>query len=167
MIEDVTAASCVEFATRIEEIGAELYGSLAQKFSSDREIAELFEGLGRDETQHRDLFRALHDRALSRPPERKIPVELAHYVRAMSMSDVFSGMKGLHGNVDAIRSREDALERALSLEKATLGFFQAMREVFDGGEVLASLVAVEKGHVAKVMELMLTGAKFRGLGDRY
>jgi rubrerythrin len=167
MIEDVTAASCVEFATKVEEMGATLYRSLAQKFSTDRELGELLEGLARDEVQHGALFRALHDRAVSRSPGLKIPLEMAHYLRAMSMSEVFAGMKGLLADLEAIRTREDALERALGFEKATLGFFQAMRDVFEGDDVLMSLVAVEKSHVAKVMELMLTGARFRGLGDHF
>ena len=166
-MDEVTAASCVEFAVKVEEMGAELYKNLSQKFCADRELAELFAGLGRDEVQHRELFRALHDRALSRPTERKIPVELAQHVRSTSMSDVFSGLRGLHHSADSIKSRDDALERAFKFEKATLGFFQSMQEVFEGDQVLASLVAMEKSHVAKVMELMVTGAKFRGLGDRF
>jgi rubrerythrin len=166
-MDDVTAASCVEFAMKVEDMGAELYEQLARKFSADRELGELFAGLRRDELQHRELFRAFHDRALSRPSERRIPVELAQHIRATSMSDVFSGLRALHGGMGAIRSRDDALERAFKFEKATLGFFQAMQEIFEGDEVLASLVAVEKSHVAKVMELMVTGARFRGLGDRF
>jgi rubrerythrin len=166
-MDDVTAASCVKFAMSIEEVGAEMYESLAQTFASDRELRELFAGLARDELQHRALFRALRDRALSQPSERKVAVEVANYVRAMSMSNVLTGLKGLHGHMETLRSRDDALQRALSFEKATLGFFQAMSEVFEGDEVFASLVAVEKSHVVKVMELMLTGEKFRGLADRF
>jgi rubrerythrin len=166
-MDDVTAASCVEFAVKVEEMGAELYQQLAQRFSADPELGELFAGLRRDEVQHRELFRAFQDCARSRPSERKIPVELAEHIRATSMADVFSGLRDLHRGVDSIRSRDDALERAFKFEKATLGFFQAMQEVFEGDEVLASLIAVEKSHVAKVMELMVTGAKFRGLGDKF
>jgi hypothetical protein len=86
---------------------------------------------------------------------------------AAAMSDVFSSLRGLHGNVDEIRSREDALERAFEFEKAPLGFFEAMREIFPDDDVLASLVAVEKSHVRKVMELMVTGSRFREFGDRF
>jgi rubrerythrin len=166
-MDDVTAASCVELAVRIEEIGAELYQALARKFSGDRELGDLFAGLGRDEAQHRELFRVLHDRARSRPSERAIPVELAQHIRSTSTSGVFSALRDLQGDVDEIRSREDALQRAFEFEKATLAYFEAMHEAFPEDEVLGSLVAVEKSHVAKVMELMVTGARFRGLGDRF
>jgi rubrerythrin len=167
MIEDVTSASCVEFATNVEEMGASLYGSLAKKFSGDAELGGLFEGLARDEVQHKAIFRAFRDRMASSSTSRKVPAELAHYLRAMSMSEVFAGMKGLHTDLDAIRTRDDALERALKFEKATLGFFQAMQDVFEEDDVFAPLIAVERGHVAKVMELMITGAKYRGLGDKF
>jgi rubrerythrin len=167
MIEDVTAASCVEFATNVEEMGASLYSSLAKRFSTDRELGELFEGLARDEVQHGAIFRAFRDRMQSSSQSRSVPAQLAHYLRAMSMSEVFAGMKGLHADLDAIRTREDALERALRFEKATLGFFQAMRDVFEEDEVFTPLIAVERGHVAKVMELMITGAKYRGLSDKF
>ena len=34
-------------------------------------------------------------------------------------------------------------------------------------DILDALIAVEKKHVVKVMQLMVTGAKFRGLADSY
>jgi rubrerythrin len=166
MIENITAAKCLEFAIKTEEMGAELYQRLAKKFSSDRELSELFEGLGRDEVQHGERFRALGERTLPRLRDQRIPIEQQNYLRAMSISDVFA-TKELARDVESIRSREDALERALNLEKATLGYYQAVRDILGEDDVLDSLIAVEKSHVVKVMQLMLTGAKFRGLSDNY
>jgi rubrerythrin len=164
MFQSVTVAKCLEFAMKTEEIGAELYGGLAKRFASDRELCELFEGLGRDEAQHGELFRALQARVV---PGKTVPVDQQDYLRAMAMSEVFSGNKGLARDVEGIRSRDDALERALNLEKATLAYYQAMREVLGADDVLDSLIAVEKRHVVKVMQLLLTGAKFRGLADSF
>jgi rubrerythrin len=147
---------------KTEEVGAELYQRLAQKFSSDRELCELFEGLGRDERQHRDLFQALHDRTLSRYRDQKVPSDQQDYLKAMSLSDLFTAM-----NVEGIRTRDDALERALNLEKTTLGYYLAMREIVGPDEALDSLIAVEKKHIVKVMQLMVTGAKYRGLADNF
>jgi rubrerythrin len=165
MIEDVTAARCVEFAVRIEETGAELYQALATKFAADRELEAIFQGLGRDEVHHREQFRALLARAQSQV--RPLSEEQKTYLRAMSMADVLSTTQPLSQQLEAIRTREDALERALGLEKATLAFYQAMREVLGSDEILDSLIATEKTHVVKVMELMITGARFRGLADRF
>ncbi len=167
MLEDVTVAKCLEFAVETEEIGAELYRRLAGKFSSDRELGELFEGLGRDEERHGEQFRLLRDQVLPRFRDREISPEQRDYVRAMSMSAIFSGDKGLAKDVEGIKTREDALERALGLEKATLSYYQAVRDITGADVILDSLIAVEKKHVVKVMQLMMTGAKFRGLADSY
>jgi rubrerythrin len=167
MLEDVTVAKCLEFAVETEEIGAELYRRLAGKFSSDREISELFEGLGRDEEKHGEQFRLLRDQVLPRFRDHEISPEQQNYVRAMSMSAIFSGDKGLAKGVEGIKTREDALERALGLEKATLSYYQAVREITGADDILDALIAVEKKHVVKVMQLMVTGAKFRGLADSY
>ena len=167
MLEDVTVAKCLEFAIKTEEIGAELYRRLAGKFSVDRELSELFEGLGRDEEGHGEQFRALYDQILPRFRDHTISPEQRDYVRAMSMSAIFSGDKGLANSVEGVKTRNDALERALGLEKATLSYYQAVREIVGADDVLDSLIAVEKKHVVKVMQLMVTGAKFRGLADSY
>jgi rubrerythrin len=167
MIGKVTAAEVVEFAIRTEEIGAELYQALARKFASDRELSEMFEGLGRDEVQHGEHFRSLRERIASRLRDRPVSPDQRDYLRAMSLSEVFSGRKTIATDLDAIRTREDALERALNLEKATLAYYQAMREIVGADDVLDALIAVEKKHVVKVMQLLLTGAKYRGLADAY
>lgn len=165
MIAEVTPQSCVEFAVKTEEIGARMYRDLAARFSSDADLRELFGALADDEVEHGERFRALHDRAAAGSP-RPISREQADYLRAMSMADVFD-TEQLAKPVDGIRTREDALERALHLEKATLAYYQAMREVLGADEVLDALIGVEKKHVVKVMHLMLTGSKFRGYADAY
>ncbi|HEU4382167.1 MAG TPA: ferritin family protein [Anaeromyxobacteraceae bacterium] len=166
MIKDVTAASCVEFAIKTEELGAEIYQALARKFASDRELRELFEGLGRDEVHHGEQIRGLQKR-LDPRFRQPVPAEQQDYLRAMSLSDVFSGPMGPARDVEGIRSRDDALERALNLEKATLSYYLAVREVVGPDEVLDSLIAMEKKHVVKVMQLLITGARFRGLADAF
>jgi len=167
MIEDVTVAKCVEFAIKTEEIGAELYQRLAAKFAEDRELCEVFAGLGRDEVHHGAQFRTLHGLAVARSRDQTLSDEQKNYLRAMSMADVFSSTQHLATEVESVRTREDALERALRLEKATLAYYQAMRDVLGPDEVLDALIAVEKKHVVKVMHLMMTGAKFRGFADAF
>lgn len=165
MLENVTPEKCVAFAVKTEEIGARMYQDLAARFPSDPELRELFAGLAQDEVEHAERFRALSDRLGSRG-DRSISPEEGEYLRATSMAEVFD-TEALAKRVDAIRSREDALERALHLEKATLAYYQAMRDALGPDEVLDALIAVEKKHVVKVMQLLITGAKFRGLADAF
>jgi rubrerythrin len=164
MIENVTPERCIEFAIQTEEIGARMYKDLAARFASDRELSELFAGLALEELDHGDRFRALHGRLAAHL--RPASTEQQDYLRAMSMSEVFDA-QALSKSVSGIRSRDDALERALALEKATLAYYQAMREIIGPDEFLEVLISVEKKHVVKVMQLLLTGAKFRGLADTF
>ena len=69
-------------------------------------------------------------------------------------------------NLDQIDSREDALERAFNLEKASLLYYQAMKEVLQD-DLLDSMIQEEKSHLTQVMRYMVTGAKMRGLGDTF
>jgi len=166
MTSNLTPERCVAFAIQTEEIGAQMYRDLAARFASDPELHELFDGLTADETEHGARFHALRDRLAPAERGRVISDDDAKYLRAMSMSEVFD-TEALAKRVDGIRTREDALERALHLEKATLAYYQALRETLGQDEVLDTLIAVEKKHVVKVVQLMFTGAKFRGLTDAF
>jgi len=167
MIENVTAETCLAFAIETEEMGAEIYQGLARKFASDGDLRELFEELGRDEVRHGEQIRAMGERLVPRFRDRPVSAEEQDYLRAMSMSDVFSRPEGLAGDLAGIQSREDALKRALHLEKATLAYYRAVRDVVGPEEVLDSLIAMEKKHVVKVMALLITEAAVRGLADAF
>ncbi len=166
MFETVTVSRCLEFAIETEKLGAGLYARLAERFKDDRELRELFWGLAGDEAKHEQLFRTLLDRI---PPEVRnadISFERQNYLRAMSVSEVFSDNMSVGKAAESIRTRDDALGRAMDLEKATLSYYQAVSDIIGADETIEALIAVEKSHVAKVMELMITGAKYRGLDDR-
>jgi len=166
MSSSLTPERCVAFAIETEELGARMYRDLATRFASDPELCELFQGLSADEVEHEARFRALRDRLAPGERGRSLPDDDAEYLRAMSMAEVFD-TEALAKRVDGIRTRDDALERALHLEKATLAYYQALREALGPNEALDTLIAVERKHVVKVMQLMITGARFRGLADAF
>ncbi|HET6921648.1 MAG TPA: ferritin family protein [Anaeromyxobacteraceae bacterium] len=165
MIENVTAETCLAFAIEAEEMGAELYRGLARKFAADVELRELFERLGRDEADHAEHVRAMGERLVPRFRDRPASADERDYLRAMSMSDIFSRPGGLAGDLGGVRDRRDALRLALHLEKATLAYYQAVRDVAGPEEVLDSLIAMERKHVVRVMALLAGETMLRGLAD--
>ncbi len=167
MPDSMTVAKCLEFAVMTEEMGAELYQQLALKFAGDPELRELFQGLVRDEVHHGKQFRELQVLASEKYRERPVPAEQEEYLRAVAQTPIFSADKGLLGDVSTVRTREDALERSLHLERATLAYYQGVRDVTGPDPLLDALIAVEKRHVVTVTKLMVTGAKFRGLSDHW
>ena len=53
------------------------------------------------------------------------------------------------------------------LEKATLHYYQAMREVLGENDILEAVIKAEKAHLMKVMQYIVTDAKFTGLSETW
>ena len=66
-MENLTLRKAIEMAVATEELGAKHYKELAEKFSDEKEVAEIFARLAQDEVSHESQFRAL----LGQVPEEK------------------------------------------------------------------------------------------------
>jgi rubrerythrin len=166
MIEDLNLHKAVEFAIKTEEQGAAFYDRLAAKFADNEELKEVFTVLARDEEIHQIQFRRL----LKELPEGE-RCELSdadqEYLRALSAAEIFYGNNDALNKVDDMETAQDGLERALGLERSTLLYYTAMREVLGSSEVLDAIIQTEKEHMVRVMKYMVTGAKMRGLLEDY
>ena len=161
MLEQLMVKKAVEFAVTMEKLGAQIYDKLAKRFADQPDLVEVFSTLARDEVAHEREFKALLERL---PLEDKpLQYEQEQYLRAMAISEIFSEEKGLHRNVDSIGSRESALERVLTLEKSTLSYYQAMKDVLGPNEALDAIIQAEKRHVVQVMKYFITGEKVKSL----
>ena len=162
MIEELNLVKAIDFAIETEKLGQHVYSRLAKHFSDDKDLSEVFSSLAEDEKHHAEAFEKLRDKAGS----MELNFEQKQYLRAISLSDVWSGEDAPNKQIEGIKTREDALERAFKLERTTLAYYQAIKEVVKD-EIIDQMIAEEKGHLLKVMEYMVTGAKYRGLGDKY
>jgi rubrerythrin len=165
MTEVTTPRKAIEFAVKTEELGTKLYRQLALKFSDQPELKELFESLARDEVAHEEQFRKLLEQT---PPDEGVSTGPEfQYLRAMSLSQFFMGQEGLKKKCREIESKDDALRIAFELEKATLQYYSALREVLGASDALDAVIEAEKGHLAQVMEYIEMDARFRGLTDHW
>jgi rubrerythrin len=167
MIEDLTLRGCMEFAIATEELGAETYTRLAAKFGDNKDIAALFTRLAADEEVHKVQFNELLKKA---PAEEKLSqsAEKSEYLKAMSLSEFFSSHRGPFKDVDKIQDRNDALQKALDFEKATLGFYKAVEDVMGKQDLLSQVIAKERAHVVVLMKaLLVEGSAFRSLQERW
>jgi rubrerythrin len=167
MIEDMSLKGCLEFAIATEEVGSKFYERLADKFSANKEISELFSHLASDEQVHKKQFAAL----LKKAPEEQGTGETAEnreFLKAMSVSEFFSHHRGPFKDVEKIQDRNDALQKALDFEKATLGFYKAVEDFHGKKDPLSQVIDAEKAHVVILMKyLLVEGSEFRGLQDRW
>jgi rubrerythrin len=164
LIEDITLKKCIEFAVVTEENGAKFYNHLAKKFASNREIGDLFASLARDEQVHKEQFSEYLQNLPEEVGVSEAPEQIG-YLRAMAVSEFFSPYQGPFVDVEKIENRDDALEKAFELEKATLGYYHAIQDVLGEQPALTRVIEAEKSHVTRLMKVMITGAKFRSLQD--
>jgi rubrerythrin len=166
MLEDVTLKKCMEFAVITEDIGAKFYARLARKFTGNKELANLFELLGKDEEVHKQQFSEL---LKSLPEEEGVSLEpgKSEYLKAMSISEFFSHHGGPFADIEKIQKRDDALEKTFGFEQATLGFYRAVQDVLGESPTLTQVIEAEKSHVTRLMKVMITGERFRSLQDKW
>lgn len=167
MIEDMSLKGCLEFAVATEEAGTEFYEKLAAKFGNNKEISELFSHLAADEQVHKNQFTAFLKKAPEEEGVGETP-EKRDYLKAMSVSEFFSHHRGPFKDVEKIQDRDDALQKALDFEKATLGFYKAVEDFHGKKDLLTQVIEAEKAHVIVLMKaLLVEGSEFRGLQDRW
>ena len=152
-IEGPNLRQAVEFAITTEQLGVRSYRRLARNLENDDDAAELFLRLAQDEERHEAEFRRLMETVPLSDADREYP-ETYGFLRAMSISEFFSPTSGLTRDVEEIQSRAEALRRAIELEKATLGYYQALREVLGESEALDGIIQAEREHLLTVTQML-------------
>ncbi|MHC4606752.1 MAG: ferritin family protein [Planctomycetota bacterium] len=166
MLSKLTVRNAVEFAVRTEELGRMFYKKMAEKFGDKAELKEMFQLLAGDEALHEKQFRGLLEK-LQEDPAETVNEEQFGYLRAMSLSRFFTGEEGLYASIGKINDMQGALFYALGMEKATVQYYEAMLDVLGGNEILLEIIQTEKEHVRRVMQYLMTDAKFRGISDDF
>jgi len=166
MLGEMTPRKVVEFAVKTEELGQGFYKMLAKRYEDEPEIKEIFALLAEDEAIHAKQFRALADDV----PQESFDAdqnEQLEYLRAMSLSEFFLSDKELENKLASINDTYDALMRAFEMEKATLQYYTALKDVLGENTTLAAIIKAERSHLMKIMQYIMTDAKFRGIADNF
>jgi rubrerythrin len=164
MLDQLTQRKLIEFAVTTEELGGAFYNRMARKFADDADVGPVFAQLGKDEQTHREQFAKLLG-SVPASYDDQVDYERAQYLRAMAISEFFSPAHGPLAKADQVTDAGQALAYALKLEKATLAYYQAMRDELADASALESIIAAEKQHLVRLMKVITTGARFRGLQD--
>lgn len=164
MIENLTVRRAVEFAIQVERLGARFYEGQAEKHSGDPELRALFSTLARDEEIHEAQFRKLLA-TLPADQQQELREGDREYLRAIATAEMFYGDHEVLDPVDKVQTRDDALQRAFNLERASVLYYSAMRDVLGPQPALESILRAEKEHMTRVMRYLFTDAEMRGLVD--
>jgi len=166
MQRDARIKKALGFAAETERLAGKFYRQMAERFSDDVEVEEVFSVLANDEMAHEKHCQSLLGK-LPAVPEGPDLEDRFVYLQAMSLSDFFHGEDDLDAAVAQIHNRQDALERAFRLEQATLSYYYAMFDVLQQNDVIEGLVKAEKRHLLQVMKYMIAESKVRGIFDDF
>ena len=163
-LTDLTLRKALELATAIEERAATHYRALAEKYADDEPLATAFSQLASDEEAHGSHFaELLHGLPEGGSLEEK--EEALNLLRASASAKVLD--PDSLSRVDGTATPNDALYEALELEKATLFFYQSLRDVLDESREIDHLIETEKRHVSTLVKVLVSDARFRGLDDTW
>jgi rubrerythrin len=166
MLKGMTLRKIIEFAVTTEELGAKFYDRMAKKFADKQDVAAVFSQLARDEQVHERQFRAILEKAPATFDD-EVEYERAQYLRGLAISEFFAPRSGPFHKAEEITDAEQALWHALELERTALGLYRAIRDELGPSEALDSILAAEKEHLSRLMKVVTTGARFRGLQDEW
>ena len=164
MTEDLTLRESIQLAVTTEQIGCKFYERMARRFADSQDVADVLSQLAKDERAHEKQFKLLLDRV---PQEESEPerYELYQFLRATAISEFFR--TDYLTRADEISTTADALGMALAFEKSTLLYYQAIRDVLGENKQLEAIINAERSHVMAIARIIVTDAKFRGLGDSF
>jgi rubrerythrin len=164
MMEDLNLRKAIELAITTEQLGADFYTRMERKFGDQAELKEVFARLVKDEKAHEAQFQAILE-LLPDDVDPKRDYEQWQFLRATAISEFFR--KDAFKDSDRIDSVDDALGRALSFEKSTLQYYQAIRDLTGESPQLDAIIEAERGHVVSLMRVLMADGKFRGVGDKF
>ncbi len=162
MMQNLSLRKALELAITTEQIGAEFYRRMAGKFASRKEIADVFSQLSQDEHSHEAAFKVLLGQ-MPADQERDNEPERLDYLRAVATSEFFR--KDWFERTADLETATDALIKAFYFEKATLLYYQEIREQLGTSPQLDAVIEAEKKHVISLIRIIPTNAEFRGLSN--
>lgn len=144
----------VEMAIQTEQNGYAFYAEAAGK-AKNESARSLLEWLAGQEKQHEEVFRAMLDKPELHIPAEEYPGQREAFVQALLDSRVLPDKDTGLSRLQQMTEDDEIVKFALGFEKDTILFMQEMRDLIApaGRETVDKLIAQEKGHVQKLLQL--------------
>lgn len=144
MGEPFRVSDLLDTLIRLEERGSAFYGDLAARTKSER-ARKLFEQLGGEEREHRNLYAALK----SKFAEEEVPgpERIRHLDTLIRQSFAFEEFRPILKDTE--KAWQQALDFAIRLEKDTASYVREIRSILrpEAPEVFEAILAEEERHL--------------------
>ena len=144
----------VEMAIQTEQSGFQFYLHAADKVAS-KPVSEMLAWLSRQEAEHERIFRTMQTESDRHMPPEEYEGERAEYVQALLDVRVLPDVETGLARLAAMKEDIEVVDFAIGFEKDTILFMYVMRDMSApaAGETIDKLIAQEKGHVARLLQL--------------
>jgi len=144
-------------AESLERNGAEFYSSLASSRSKEPALAELFQRLAKDESEHEGHFCSLRNAYKLCPDNgvQELDGLYVQYLESLVKGTVFNGRNA--AKLMNSSSREQVLEEALALERSMVVFYASIKDAVPSSldrSRVDSIIREEIRHIAALSALL-------------
>ena len=161
IFSEPTLEKVLQLAIEVENAGANFYADLAERFTSQTKLAELFTVLGEEEISHAEKIKDLEQIF----PNRVLSEEEREYLEAIALAEFYAINDGPFEGIAHITRANKALEFVYDFEKTALAFYEGLENILGEHPLLSELISMEKKHVIAVAQAIIRGGRFKGLGD--
>ena len=144
-MEKFSIMEVLEQAVQTEILGYDFYTAMAEKYTNNEGLRNLFKKLAQKELLHKTRFEELKEITEDEEPEDWD--EASNYFRAVVESEFFLGTGKSLPSLDHIKDANDAVRFAIGFEKETLLHFVGLRDVVKNKEIVDEIISEEKSHI--------------------
>ncbi len=144
-MERYSIREVIEMAVQTERLGHEYYSGMAEKFSEDNEIKDLFDTLAKKERVHEKRFNELKEIMGEEEPEDW--EEVSKYMRSYVESAFFLGKDKPMLHLQSIQNIQAAVGFAIGFEKETLLYYYGIRDAVKEKDMVDEIINEEKSHI--------------------
>ena len=135
----------LEMALQTEKTGYDFYTGMADKFSGNKGLKELFNKLALQEKKHEHAFLKLLETVTEAEPEGW--EEAQNYFRAMAESEFFLGREKPLTAMENVKTELDAVDLALGFEKQSILYYAGLRDFVSDKAAVDDIIKEETEHV--------------------
>lgn len=156
MLEELTLTKAVDYAIEITHHNALFHSEMVRRFADEKDLKNVCLMCRADENIHEINLKRLKDIVPSGLTPNENRLEKMFFLQVMSHSDFLTNETLLLDKLHSIRTKEEALNLALRIEKDSLSYHMAMKDALGNYDILASIIRDEKAHLSELMECLIS-----------
>jgi rubrerythrin len=149
------ASELLDMAIQIEVQGREFYENCLNH-ATDASVRETLEFLANEERKHVEVFAGMKEGLEPYVLPESYSGEMQAYIDSFAKDQVFTSRKKALEHAESLRDAQQVIDLALSLEKRSILFYSAMKQVLRASEseVTDHIIAEEHAHIRRLLALL-------------